>query len=114
MKNINNELAQFRGSDNFTNYRNYVITEGIKHLIENYQCYWILDLIHSYQLDESISEQEFQVWTLRRVKDSSFLMNCHDGDYNTITEQEIPFSDFIGDELTIWFTNGTILLPSEY
>lgn len=39
MKNINNELAQFRGSDTFTNYRNYVITEGIKHLIENYQCY---------------------------------------------------------------------------
>lgn len=115
MRNINNELSQFSGSESFTNYNhNIIITDGTKHLAENFNCFWLLDLICSYQIVEDFKENDFQVWTLKRQEGNKFIANCHDGDYNYLIEQEIPFSDFEGDEVSLWFTDNTILLPSEY
>lgn len=37
-----------------------------------------------------------------------------DGNYNRITSQEIPYSDFHYDLATIWLVDGCLMLPSEY
>ena len=39
---------------------------------------------------------------------------CDDGDGNVVYEKPIPFTDFPLSEITFYFTDDVILLPSEY
>jgi hypothetical protein len=37
-----------------------------------------------------------------------------DGEYNVVYTQQLEFTDFPLDEISLWFTNNTIYLPSEH
>lgn len=89
-----------------------LLTDGCNYLREKAQCRWLYDLLMSYQKD--LKEEEFQCWTLRRTKGNSFIALCVDGNDNELVRQEIPFSNFVLDELRIWLIEGICLLPSEY
>jgi hypothetical protein len=39
---------------------------------------------------------------------------CEDGNSNKVFEKPLEFTYFPISEITLWFTNNTILLPSEY
>jgi hypothetical protein len=62
---FNNELKQFTGSEYLYKYiLGLKITEGVKFACQTAKCWWFADIIASYQLDERIRKEEFQVWTL--------------------------------------------------
>jgi hypothetical protein len=109
-------LRQFTGSEQF--YRagipSLIITEGVKHLADTAGAYWLIDLIASWQVDPSVREQEFQVWKLVVEEDESAVVTCEDGNDDEISSQKIQWTDFPLREITLWFTGGTLLLPSEY
>ena len=46
--------------------------------------------------------------------DHTATLTCGDGNDNTVYTKEIPFTDFPADEITLWFANNTIYLPSEH
>jgi hypothetical protein len=42
------------------------------------------------------------------------VLTCDDGNGNIVYTEKVPFTDFPLPEITIWYTNRTLLLPSEY
>jgi hypothetical protein len=118
---LQSQLAGFSGSENLY-YRPTPITvhytDGIKWLQENAKCYWLIDLIASYQTTEFKQANERQFWKLI-VTDSSAVITCDDGDGNVSATQSIEYTDFPLPEFSIWVEiqeEGRIFifLPSEY
>lgn len=116
MKNANHFIGVYNGSDNFFRHRlsGLVYTDGVKALAEQCQAYWLIDLICSHQMHATVHTQPFQVWDLQRKEGDSFSIRCTDGNYNHITSQDIPFSDFPFDLATVWVVDKTLMLPTEY
>ena len=67
-------LYHFNSSDNLYKYQlgklyfNY--TDGIKFLVENVNCFWLLDIILSYQSEKILQIEYFQVWKLIKYDNS--------------------------------------------
>src|SRR5436190_16026946 len=96
MTNANDHYGSHNGSEHIYSCRPFPITytDGVRELIQNCQAYWLIDLIISYQEQERINKQHFQVWELKRVIEDSFNVVATDGNNNFIMSQSIPFSDF--------------------
>jgi hypothetical protein len=54
---------------------------------------------------------KFQPLPLRHPKAT---LTCDDGNGNAVYSKRIPFTDFPLDEISLYYCNKTILLPSEY
>lgn len=114
------DLDGYHGSDHF--YRHplipsVLITEGAAHLMEHGAA-WLVDLVASWQLDDKVDAEDFQVWTLRRFKDRA-VVKCSDGNYNTVATQRIEYTDFPRPRFSLWAVRNniggvTVMLPSEY
>jgi len=63
---------------------------------------------------KAVAAEEFQAWKLTVKPDSTATLSCEDGNTNVVFTKEIEFTDFPCDEITLWFANDVILLPSEY
>ena len=46
--------------------------------------------------------------------DRTATLTCEDAKYNVVFTKELEFTDFPLDEVTLWFTNNVIYLPSEH
>jgi hypothetical protein len=112
------ELRQFTGSETWYRHginRNVLYTEGAQFLAERGGAYWLLDEIAIIQpYDKAVAAEEFQVWKLTVHADHSATLTCGDGNDNIVFTKKIPFTDFPLAEITLWFANNTIFLPSEH
>jgi hypothetical protein len=112
------DLRQFTGSENWYRHginRNVVFTDGAKHIADRGGAYWLLDAIAIAQLyEKSVAAEAFQVWRLKVNPDRSARFTCDDGNRNLVYKQDLEFTDFPLDEIKLYFTDNTILLPSEY
>jgi hypothetical protein len=90
-----------------------VATDGVIALAEAAGCFWLLDVIGSYQTNRRL-DPEFQVWRLdvNRKRQSGIVRGYNDTDL--IITQDIPFTDFPLGEVKLFLIDGVILLPSEY
>jgi len=111
-------LRQFTGSENWYRHginRNVVFTDGAKYVADQGGAYWPLDAIAIAQHRErDVAFEEFQVWRLKVNADRSASLTCDDGNGNIVYTQRIAFTDFPLDAIKLYFTDHTILLPSEY
>lgn len=116
----NNELTQalqqFCGSQvQYRLYPNLIITEGVKFLCEEAHCYWLMDVIWSYQTYPAIRNEVFQVYTLLvdlATQEGQIL--CTDGNEAQLFNQKLPFTDFPLESLTLYYTDQVVMLPGEY
>lgn len=111
------DLAQFSGSETFYRHglvRKIIYTEGVQHLAEAGEAYWLLDKIACAQLERRHAEQEFQVWDLKVNTDRSATLVCTDGNENPVSTEHITFTDFPLSEIKFFVANNTIMLPGEY
>jgi hypothetical protein len=46
--------------------------------------------------------------------DHTAVLTCDDGNGDIVYSKPIEFTDFPLEEITFYFTNKTLLLPSEY
>jgi len=121
---LKNSLAQFSGSERFTKYSQAlfpktVITEGVLYLAEKAGCYWLLDLISSWQSDSRVSAESFQVWKLSKDDDGEWSVVFGDGNNDKdFVIQNGEFTDFPLGSMKLFAVNDgetlTILLPQEY
>jgi hypothetical protein len=114
-------LASFCGSENLYHRSTPILiyyTYGIKWLQENANCYWLIDLIASYQTTEFKQANDRQFWKLV-VTDKSAVITCDDGNGNISVTQLSEHTDFPLPCLSIWVeiqeeNRVFIYLPSEY
>ena len=114
---ITAELKQFRGSDII--YKHWLglrYTEGIKHLAEVAECWWLVDAIASYQTENLLCDsklREFQIWRLL-VQEKSGVLICEWDTEQEALRQQIPFTDFPLPEIKLYLIDKVLMLPSEY
>ena len=111
------ELAQFIGSENYYKHSigNFNYTDGVKFLADQGQCYWLLDVVGSYQHLSKVKAVPFQLWELTVNDDNSAVVTMkEDTDMPDIIKQDIPFTDFPLAQFKLYLTDGVLMLPSEY
>ena len=112
------ELMQFTGTENWYRHglvRNILFTDGVKHVADKAGAYWLIDEIALSQISEkAVAGEEFQLWKLAVKADKTALLVCEDGNGSAVYSKEISFTDFPLAEIKFFFTDKTILLPSEY
>lgn len=106
-------LGNFHGTESYYTNPMYPFkwTDGVKYLVENGECYWLLDAIASWQ--KKLDSSQIQFWMLIVNPDNSAVLTCERDDEPVITQQ-IPFTDFPLEEITLYLCDGVLLLPSEY
>ena len=97
-------------------------TDGVQWLADAAKCFWLIDAIASHQFNVRVSGEPFQVWTLK-VENRKGVLICGDGDDTPpLVTQEIPYTDFPLDEISLFLEDGSLdgvnvhrilMLPSE-
>ena len=112
------DLRNFTGSEHWYRHglvRSILFTDRANYVADEGGAYWLLDEIALAQRhDKRVMAEEFQVWTLKVNADRTATLSCEDGNNNIVYTKEIPFTDFPANEITLWFANNTIYLPSEH
>lgn len=111
------DLAHFTGTEQIYRHslvRHIVYTDGVQHVAEAGEAYWLIDKIACAQLEPRHAGQEFQLWKLTVNDDLSADLTCTDGNGTIISQERIGYTDFPLPEIKLYVTNRTILLPSEY
>ena len=112
------DLAQFTGSENWYRHamvRDILYTDGVKHVAETAGAYWLIDEIaFAQRFDKLLAAEEFQSWRLNVNADHTAMLTCEDGNGGGVFTKKIEYADFPLAEITLYFMNKTILLPSEY
>lgn len=118
------DLSQFTGTENY--YRHLmglVYSDGVRHVAEHGEAYWLLDVIASYQpelrrhTDSRLHDMQF--WTLKVNADKSATVTCvPDSGEKPVVTQNIPWTDFPLSEIDIWVGRDELgmvaYLPSEH
>jgi hypothetical protein len=109
-------LMQFTGTENWYQHglnRAVLFTDGAKHVADAGGAYWLLDEIALAQLHvKAVAAEAFQLWRLSVHPGQSGILTCEDG--NEVYRKALDFTDFPAAGVTLYFTDNTILLPSEY
>jgi hypothetical protein len=117
-KLTDSDLSQFIGSENWYRHginRNVLFTDGAKYIADKAGAYWLLDEIVLIQPhDKRVAAEEFQVWKLVVHPNRTAVLTCEDGNGNVVFTKEIEYTDFPLNEISLWFANNVIYLPSEY
>lgn len=111
------DLRQFTGSEHWYRHglvRTVVFTDGAKHVADAGGAYWLLDEIATGQHIKEVAAQRFQVWKLAVQADHSATLTCEAGNGKPVFSKKIEFTDFPLPAIALWFTDNTILLPTEY
>ena len=113
------DLAQFTGSEQWYRHginRRVLFTDGAKFVADQAGAYWLLDEIALAQRSKkAVASEEFQVWKLAvDLASHTATLSCEDGNGHTVFTKAITYTDFPVAEVTLWFANNTIYLPSEH
>lgn len=111
---LEDELAHFTGTEQY--YRNLtglLFTDGIKYLADRANCYWLIDLVGSYQ--PRLGNIPFQLWQLKVNDDKSALVTMVEDTGQPIkVRQAIPYTDFPLKDFTFYCVDKVMMLKSEY
>lgn len=110
--NANDQLREYQCTENYYRYGRILLTDGIHALCERFECWWLIDIVSSYQRD--LKDEEFQVWKLKKNEDDSAIVTAENGNGYILKRQKIDWTDFSATEATVWVEFGTALLPSEH
>jgi len=112
------DLRQFTGSEHWYRHginRHVLFTDGAKYVADTGGAYWLLDAIAICQrYEKRVAATRFQIWKLIVRPDHTATLTCDDGNYNVVYTQQLEFTDFPLDEISLYFTNNVIYLPSEH
>jgi hypothetical protein len=84
-------------------------------MAEGAGAFWLLAEIALIQpYDKRVAAEEFQPWKLVLRSDRTATLTCDDGNGNTVFTKVIEYTDLPLDEITLWYANNVIYLPSEH
>lgn len=109
-------LRQFTGTETWFRheiFRMFTYTEGVHFLATEAGAYWLVDKIFGLQYESAaVKAEPFQLWTLK-TKNNAGELTCEDGNGNAVFSLTIG-TDFPLKEISLYFTDSVLLLPSEY
>ena len=110
-------LAQFTGTGVYYRIsRKHVLTDGTRYLAEQGTCFWMMDAIASHLCE--IGTADWFVLVRVQVTEGRAVMIYEDGNDREHARQEIPYTDFPLDSITLYACwdqeHWVIMLPSEY
>jgi hypothetical protein len=112
------DLRQFTGTEQWHRHsfvRTLLYTDGVKYVAEKGGAYWLLDdIAFAQRRHKRVAAEAFQLWRLRVHPDRTATLTCEDGNGQAVFTKALTFTDFPLAEITLYCTNGVILLPSEY
>jgi len=116
------DLNRFTGTECYYAYLvGLKLTDGVKFMADEAGAYWLLDIIASYQCEAKIRREPFQVWELKLSPDNAatgkhqaVVTMKTDSDRPLMVKQQIEYTDFPLDSITLFLIDGVILLTSEY
>jgi hypothetical protein len=112
------DLHHFTGTENWYRHpfvRQVLYTDGAQYVAEKGGAYWLLDEIAFAQKgNPRVAAEPFQVWKLQVKPDQTATLSCENGNGTPVTAKQLDYTDFPLAEITFYFTNNVILLPSEY
>lgn len=115
-KEIESNINYFTGTDKWHQiYPNILITDGIKFVFDTAQSYWLGEIVFSIQSLSKVKAEYFQFYNLEvDLEKSMGKLTVTDGNEKEIYTQTLPYTDFPLAKFRFYFTDGVILLPSEY
>ncbi|MFA5755105.1 MAG: DUF6876 family protein [Candidatus Paceibacterota bacterium] len=120
LTNLNDSFNHFIGTEHYYSHliRTCVFTDGVKAMADQYQAYWLIDIIVSYQMTKRIKCIPFQIWTITSAQGKAIVEMRQDTGRPVLVRQQIPFTDFPKGSLQLYCIDDSeykvILLPSEY
>lgn len=105
------DLNQYYGSEKYTRVMGVNCTDGIMYVFNNGYGWLITDSI--VMLKAKCSTQEFCAVKLRLLPEHKATMRITDGNENTLHSQSYEYTD-AKVELTLYYTDGVLLLEGEY
>jgi hypothetical protein len=112
------DLLQFTGSETWYRHglvRTVLFTDGAKYVADKGEAYWLLDEIALAQrYKKAVAREEFQLWRLTVKGNNTAALVCEDGNGKRVYSKRIEYTDFPLECIELYYTNNTILLPSEY
>ena len=110
-------LGQFTGTGVYYRIsRKHVLTDGSRYLAEQGTCFWMMDAIASHLCE--IGTADWFVLVRVQVTEGRAVMIYEDGNSREHARQEIPYTDFPLDSITLYACwdqeHWVIMLPSEY
>lgn len=115
---LEQELQQFIGTENYYRVRpRLLVTDGIKHLAEKAQCFWLLDVYWSHLVSIDQTANPFTVLKLTVQKNAAYVV-IEDGNGNALAQQFVEYTDFPLVSITLYGcwseTDWILMLASEY
>lgn len=111
-------LQNFTGTEQWYRHplvRTVLYTDGAQYVAEKGGAYWLLDEIAFAQKGHKrVAAVAFQVWKLQVKADKTAKLTCEDGNGKAVFTKMLDYTDFPLAEMTLYFTDNVILLPSEY
>ena len=118
-----NTLPNFYGTEDYHQYsalfRNVLLTDGAKFIADECGACWLMDAIASHlpQIND-----DFAVAYLCVFPEGGARLTIEDGNDNILAQQDIPYTDFPLEEITLYVaaqpiedkTFFVIMLTSEY
>ena len=112
---ILSELAQFTGTTQYyrSSFGGLLLTEGAHYFRERLDCYWLIDIVESYQ--PHLTKAPFQLWNIdKKPNDTAVVEAREDTGLEAIISQKIPYTDFKLQQYEWFCIDGVMLLKSEY
>ena len=109
-------LAQFTGTQTYYKhplFSKFRYTDGVRYLVINAECYWLLEFIFGHQSNAKIRKTPFQVWKLVKNGDKATI-TIEDGNDNVVKTFRLNFTSFPLESYTLWMIEGILLLKNEY
>ncbi len=119
---LRNNLKTFTGTEMF--YRIPLIgtkyTDGVKYLAEVAECFWLVTDV-SVIAKSLMNRSQFITIDYKKLSEEKqdaigyeSIIEYSDGNGNVLEAHRYHSTDFPLDTIRLFFTNGTLLLPSEY
>ena len=122
VKKIKAELQHFCGTEMFFKIPliGTCFTDGLKYLAKEAECYWLITDVSV--IAKSLSKKSsFITIDFKRLSEKERLenqceaiINYSDGNGNIYETHRYIVTDFLLDELRLFFVDNTLMLPSEY
>ena len=85
----------------------YLVTDGIKYILEKGKCFWLFDefyvMIHDIKINSSLIVCKLQV-----NEDLSCKLIIEDGNYNKLAEKELSYTNFPAKEQIVWASYSVV------
>ena len=119
---LKNDLAAFNGTERFYKIPllGTVFTDGIQYLAEKANCFWLVTDA-SVIAKSLMNRSPFVTVDLKKLSPEKkealgyeAIIEYSDGNGHILETQKYHLTDFPLEQIRLFFTNNTLMLPSEY